>query len=117
MSGTSTFYCENTILKINNFLSSTIIEPDQDLSIFLEKTFLTTDSRKVSSNSIFIAIKGATVDGHDFIKDLPNECICVCQQGNPATQQIKNQKNLFFVKDTFSFAQDFAPIFYEISGC
>lgn len=38
-----------------------------DISRF-KNIFFTTDSRKVIENSLFIAYKGAAVDGHDYIE-------------------------------------------------
>ena len=33
-------------------------------------TDISTDSRKINSSTLFIALKGEKFDGHDFIKDV-----------------------------------------------
>ena len=59
---------------------------------------VSTDSRKVDSNTLFIAIKGENFDGHDFIEDVINK-------GTPLViteKQIKNvdPKHQIIVPDT-----------------
>jgi UDP-N-acetylmuramoyl-L-alanyl-D-glutamate--2,6-diaminopimelate ligase len=40
-----------------------------DGQVDVEITSLTVDSRQVQSGSCFVAIRGSTLDGHDFIPD------------------------------------------------
>ena len=79
----------NEISKLLNY-SSPIID-----TIINE---VSTDSRKVDSNTLFIAIKGENFDGHDFIEDVINK-------GTPLViteKQIKNvdPKHQIIVPDT-----------------
>jgi len=39
----------------------------KDFRTYIEE--ISTDSRKISRNSLFVPIKGEKFDGHDFIKD------------------------------------------------
>ena len=45
------------------------IEGDREVSV----EGIAFDSRKVGNNFLFVAVKGLTVDGHDFIAKYPNE--------------------------------------------
>ena len=59
------------------------------------------DSRKVGKNDLFVAIKGATVDGHGFIEDVIKEgaIAIICEefpahlQDNVTYVQVDNSKN------------------------
>jgi murE/murF fusion protein len=57
----------------------------KDISI----DFVTSDSRKVHTGSLFVAITGAEFDGHDFISGaLANGCVAViCEAGRVDRQQ------------------------------
>ena len=51
------------------YLASLINYPHQSTFSEIEIDHITIDSRKAHSSSLFVALKGATLDGHDFIID------------------------------------------------
>lgn len=69
----------------------------------LEVTDITTDSRKVSLGSLFIAIKGARSDGHDYIQAcFDNGALCcIAEQEMPSVSgsYIQVQSTLQALKD------------------
>lgn len=58
-------------------------------------TSVVTDSRKVTDGSLFIAIKGERVDGHDFIPDLDKKYDCAYL----TTKKIEGVKNPCIITD------------------
>lgn len=50
----------------------------------VEITSITSDSRQVQSGSLFIAIKGSVVNGHDFIpRAVAQGCLCIVVEDDP----------------------------------
>ena len=78
--------------------------------VFVNKIFV--DSRSVTPNSLFIAQKGATVDGHDFIKEVikagAKTIIC---ENIPA--EIKKGITYVQVKDTIFLSGPIADAYYD----
>jgi len=63
-----------TIEDLFNVQTSEIFNPDE----YKPVSSVSIDSRNIAKNSIFIAIKGKTFDGHDFIQDaINNGAACV----------------------------------------
>ena len=80
-----------------------------DLDFEIES--ITQDSRKVNSKSLFIAIKGLTVDGHDFLNDIYEKgCRAVVVE-----KEILERENLnvIQVEDTKIALGKISSIFYN----
>lgn len=94
-----------TIIKNSQF---TIIKGDTDIEV----TGIENDSRKISKDNMFIAIKGFTVDGHDFIdKAIEHGANCIVVERDILIEedgitQIK-------VEDTTTALSQFSSLFYE----
>ena len=54
------------------YLASLINYPQQETFSRIDIDHITIDSRKVDSSSLFVALKGECLDGHDFIQDAIN---------------------------------------------
>ena len=59
------------------------IVPENDDKAF---DHVTTDSREVQESSIFVAIAGEHVDGHDFVADLPSSTLAVVDRAIEGAQ-------------------------------
>ena len=79
-------------------------------SLFSEITAITTDSRKITSGCLFVAIPGNRVDGHDFIEQVVrdgaaavlgerNPSDCKLTAGNQSASYIQVASSLQAVKD------------------
>jgi murE/murF fusion protein len=72
---------------------------------------LSTDTRKIKKNNLFLAIKGKKIDGNEFISDaLKKGAACI-------VTSFKKQKNkkIIKIKDTISFLNLFAKLKRELS--
>lgn len=76
-----------------------------------EITSLCQDSRRVKSGSVFVAIQGSRLDGHDFIGEAirANASACICERAVP---ELKNECH-FIVEDTYAAFSMLAAEFYE----
>lgn len=70
-------------MKLLEILSEVFVN-DMKIDMNTEILSLTSDSRKISENSLFIAIKGYEVDGHKYIKSaIENGAVAVVCQEKP----------------------------------
>lgn len=74
-----------------------------------EITSVENDNRRVSRGSLFICLKGYTVDGHDFAKSaVENGAVAIL-----AEKELDLQVPVIIVKDTFRAMAVLADIFYD----
>lgn len=78
-----------TLKEIKELLGNQVIH-DKDDSIMIEN--ISTDSRNIQKNSIFIAIKGENFDGHDFIE----KAIQLGAYGVVISKDHHNKKNISY---------------------
>lgn len=99
------------VLKLKNIIERndfTIIKGNIDIEI----TGIENDSRDISKNNMFIAIKGYTVDGHDFIdKAIENGANCIVIEKDVLVEN--DEITLIKVDDTIKALTSFSSIFYE----
>ena len=76
---------------------------------------ISTDSRKVQSHEMFIALKGEKFDGHDFVVEiLNNGAACALVSESWAWQSPKEiRERLIEAKDTLTSFRDFAKNFRQ----
>ena len=73
---------------------------------------LSTDTRKIKKNNLFLAIKGKKNDGNEFISDaLKKGAGCIVS----SFKNQKNNKKIIKIKDTISFLNHFAKLKREQS--
>lgn len=81
-------------------------------NIDIEITGMEHDSRKISKDNMFIAIKGFTVDGHDFIEQaLEKGANCIVVEKDVEVE--KDGITLLKVEDTIEVLAKFSSRFYE----
>ena len=71
------------------------------------------DSRKIEPGDIFIAMKGASVDGHDFINQAQNAGAIACIAEN----NIERSNNIFQVKSTRDFLNKISHEYRKKLNC
>ena len=70
---------------------------------FKDSAGVSIDSRNISSNQIFFAIKGDRFDGHDFVQNVISKGVPKVVIDNPAFEV---EGKTFLVEDTLKFLQD-----------
>ena len=70
-------------------------------------TAIQTDSREIKKNNLFIAIKGHTVDGHDFIEQVVKQGASLIVANNGMLDEISDdtlgESGIVFVEDTYDY--------------
>ena len=77
------------LTEIANKINGTLVGADMEIN------GVVTDSRKVRGGSLFVAIRGERVDGHDFIPDLDKKTDCAYL----TTKKIEGIKNPCIITD------------------
>ncbi|NLJ78241.1 MAG: UDP-N-acetylmuramoyl-L-alanyl-D-glutamate--2,6-diaminopimelate ligase [Tissierellia bacterium] len=93
----------------------TIVENSQIITILgnrdIEITGIENDSRKVSRGNMFIAIKGFTVDGHDYIDSaIDKGAICIVVSKDIPLE--RDDITFIRVDDTIDALSEYSSIFY-----
>ncbi len=74
-------------------------------SIFQKCTEVSTDSRKITKDCLFFALKGENFDGNKYAKQALKNGAAYAVVSDPA---LKRTRNCFYVKDTLKTLQDLA---------
>ena len=105
----------NCIKKHVSFADRQFLAKSTLIQKILTSTNLSCDSREIKDGATFIAIKGETYDGHDFIKDL-KKINCVIFADKVFQSKLKERQrfdNIIWLNDPRSFASEYASIFYD----
>lgn len=96
-----------TLKDFFNLPEAEIFNPDD----FKEITSVSIDSRNVSKNSLFIAIKGERFDGHDFVNQVVKKNVSAVMINKDQLKRFQNLEIPFItVKDTTKSLGDVAAI-------
>lgn len=73
--------------------------------LFYETSEVCIDTRSITKNCLFVAIKGTNFDGNDFVNEalLAGAKYCISDRSN-----ICNQVNIFYVENTLEYLQNLA---------
>ena len=97
-------------------LSGIIEQINYRSSTDLESTYISsivTDSRKVLPGSLFVALKGLTVDGHQFVLDaVENGCSAIVVDQNAQVDLPEDFSPVIVVPDSREVLGDIAAAFY-----
>ena len=97
-------------------LSGIIEQINYRSSTDLESTYISsivTDSRKVLPGSLFVALKGLTVDGHQFVWDaVENGCSAIVVDQNAQVDLPEDFSPVIVVPDSREVLGDIAAAFY-----
>lgn len=74
-------------------------------NLFLETTGISTDTRKISEQCMFIALKGENFDGNQFVKQAIQSG---AKYAITSEKELENNTDIFYVEDTLSFLQNLA---------
>ena len=83
-------------------------------SKFLKASTVTTDSRKVSENSLFVALKGENFNGNEFIEQAI-QAGAVCALTDEKERE-NTEKNIFYVNDCLKTLQELAAYHRRTMG-
>ncbi len=92
---------EDSVLPVKN----KTMEIQQIYARFLESSGISTDSRKISKNSIFFALKGDTFDGNEFASDALKDGAAFAVVDN---QKLPVDSRFIFVDDALKTLQELA---------
>lgn len=103
-------------LTINNIAASckgTIYNCSEENKKNTEVTDVVIDSRKVTQGCLFIAIKGARVDGHDFIESVIKEAGALCAISE---KKLDTDVPYILVESTLQAIMDIAAYYRDVLG-
>lgn len=100
-----------TLEKIATACQGTYYGPEEEKK--KEVTMITIDSRQIEKGCLFVAIKGARVDGNDFVPDAyENQALCCMSEVEPENRE----KPYIVVKSCYQALKDMAALYREILG-
>ncbi len=100
-----------TLHKIAEACRGTYYGPEEDLD--REVSMIVTDSRQIEKDCLFVAIKGARVDGNQFIPDAyENQALCCLSQMAPE----RHDRPYILVKSCYQALKDMAALYRETLG-
>lgn len=100
-----------TLEKIAEVCQGTYYGPKEERE--QEVSMITIDSRQIEKDCLFVAIKGARVDGNDFVPSAyENGSLCCMSEVEPADRE----KPYILVKSCYQALKDMAALYREILG-
>ncbi|MFV0275187.1 MAG: UDP-N-acetylmuramoyl-tripeptide--D-alanyl-D-alanine ligase [Bacilli bacterium] len=94
-----------SLLEIEKSVSGKLFNKNDEII-----TNITTDSRKIKENTLFIPLKGENFDGHDFISSTyKNGCLCVLSE-----KRLDINKPYILVKDCYKALLDLAQYYKSL---
>ena len=102
-----------TIKNIREACEGVLFNCNDEKKNNIEVTDVVIDSRKVTKGCLFIAIKGARVDGHDFIENVINEGGAMCAISE---KRLDTNVPYILVKSTLQAIMDIAAYYRKVMG-
>lgn len=75
---------------------------------YSKKNIISTDSRKIDDDCVFVALKGERFDGNDFAYQVANEGIAACVIAD--RKDLPSHERLFIVEDSLTTLQQLAQL-------
>lgn len=84
---------------------------DKIYQYYSKKNLVSTDSRKIEKDCVFVALKGERFDGNDFAYQVAEENIAACVVAD--RKDLPHHERLFIVEDSLTTLQELAKLHRE----